>query len=208
LDRFLSKVSETLSSHGTDSSTRITCLVVSDQRTISARFLVSAMCAGSLSCFRKSASIHQSFTVASNPIFFDVAAAFSPGRTKPTYVGPFLTVRFSRLAIVMVLTPCHGASGICRLSKLFCMKIVHVRGLLVLRIVFSLRLQSNPMSAGWLVREVHRKQTSRESLFADCPLTGCHSKSTCVAGLPPSSSIGTVDSMIQPWFAWIPLPSA
>ncbi len=80
--------SSILSSQGTVSSIRATCLVAWDQSTISGRRLVTAISSGNLSCLLRSTLISQSSAVPRIPEHLSSLPAFSPGLRKPMKRGP------------------------------------------------------------------------------------------------------------------------
>ena len=83
LARFLSFASSMRSSQGTVSSSRTTCFVESENRTMSGLRVVSTMCSGNLSCFPRSAFICQSDAVPRSPAApLGLGLGFSPARMK------------------------------------------------------------------------------------------------------------------------------
>ena len=95
---FLSKLSSILSSHGTVSSAKATCLVESDHITRSGFRLVTIISCGNMSWFCRSTSSFQSLAVSRIPLTFFALLTSCPALTTDISEGPLLTVFCARLS--------------------------------------------------------------------------------------------------------------
>jgi len=94
---FLSKLSSILSSHGTVSSTKASCLVKSDHITMSGLRLVTVISCGNMSWLYRSTSSFQSLAVPRISLALFAPLTSCPALTKEMSEGPLLTVLCARL---------------------------------------------------------------------------------------------------------------
>jgi len=102
---FLPKLSSILSSNGTVSSTKATCLVESDHLTMSGLWLVTAISCGNLSWLFGSTPSFQSLSVPRISLARFAPLTSYPALTKEMSEGPWLTVFWTRLTWT---TFCYG----------------------------------------------------------------------------------------------------